>query len=107
MCPDFYLAGQYGIVRIKSKCSLFSDFNRKERPSGPTVLHVPRVKESFLDGFFLCSELNEPHIVHSFRHVRVFVVVLKVLIYIMLCCRFVYETEHFNGVGELLEILGR
>lgn len=21
--------------------------------------------------------------------------------------RFVYETEHFNGVGELLEILGR
>ena len=22
-------------------------------------------------------------------------------------CRFVYETEHFNGVGELLEILGR
>ena len=23
------------------------------------------------------------------------------------CFRFVYETEHFNGVGELLEILGR
>lgn len=22
-------------------------------------------------------------------------------------CRFIYETEHFNGVGELLEILGR
>jgi serine/threonine-protein phosphatase 2A regulatory subunit B' len=21
--------------------------------------------------------------------------------------RFIYETEHFNGVGELLEILGR
>ena len=21
-------------------------------------------------------------------------------------CRFIYETEHFNGVGELLEILG-
>lgn len=26
---------------------------------------------------------------------------------LFLCCRFVYETEHFNGVGELLEILGR
>jgi serine/threonine-protein phosphatase 2A regulatory subunit B' len=24
----------------------------------------------------------------------------------MFGCRFVYETEHFNGVGELLEILG-
>ena len=22
-------------------------------------------------------------------------------------CRFIYETEQFNGVGELLEILGR
>uniref|UniRef100_S4RGA7 Protein phosphatase 2, regulatory subunit B', beta n=1 Tax=Petromyzon marinus TaxID=7757 RepID=S4RGA7_PETMA len=22
------------------------------------------------------------------------------------CCRFIYETEHFNGVAELLEILG-
>lgn len=40
-------------------------------------------------------------------YLRVFVVVLMVLIYIMLRCRFVYETEHFNGVGELLEILGR
>ena len=24
----------------------------------------------------------------------------------MNCFRFIYETEHFNGVGELLEILG-
>ena len=23
------------------------------------------------------------------------------------CCRFIYETESFNGIGELLEILGR
>lgn len=23
------------------------------------------------------------------------------------CHRFIYETEHFNGVAELLEILGR
>ena len=22
-------------------------------------------------------------------------------------CRFIYETEQFNGIGELLEILGR
>lgn len=30
--------------------------------------------------------------------------------HLFLCCffhRFIYETEHFNGVGELLEILGR
>lgn len=26
---------------------------------------------------------------------------------IFILCRFIYETEHFNGVGELLEILGR
>lgn len=27
-------------------------------------------------------------------------------IFFFYCSRFVYETEHFNGVGELLEILG-
>jgi len=26
---------------------------------------------------------------------------------LFLCIRFIYETESFNGVGELLEILGR
>jgi len=29
---------------------------------------------------------------------------------VVLCvhlCRFIYETEQFNGIGELLEILGR
>lgn len=33
---------------------------------------------------------------------------LLIFIHISLYCyfRFVYETEHFNGVGELLEILG-
>jgi len=25
----------------------------------------------------------------------------------MSVCRFIYETEQFNGIGELLEILGR
>ncbi len=28
------------------------------------------------------------------------------LIYLFSVFRFIYETEHFNGVGELLEILG-
>lgn len=32
---------------------------------------------------------------------------LLIIYRILLCLfRFVYETEHFNGVGELLEILG-
>lgn len=30
-----------------------------------------------------------------------------VLNLLLLPCSFVYETEHFNGVAELLEILGR
>lgn len=29
-----------------------------------------------------------------------------VIFFIIIYSRFVYETEHFNGVGELLEILG-
>lgn len=37
------------------------------------------------DFFFLCNEVNEPHDVHYYQCVIVFVVVLKVLIYIMLC----------------------
>lgn len=29
-----------------------------------------------------------------------------IISFIIIYYRFVYETEHFNGVGELLEILG-
>jgi len=38
--------------------------------------------------------------------------VIVVIINVSICCksivcRFIYETEQFNGIGELLEILGR
>lgn len=33
---------------------------------------------------------------------KYYIIVISFIIY----SRFVYETEHFNGVGELLEILG-
>jgi hypothetical protein len=26
---------------------------------------------------------------------------------LVIACRFIYETEHHNGIAELLEILGR
>ena len=35
-----------------------------------------------------------------------FFVCMKLLNYRIFPFRFIYETEHFNGVGELLEILG-
>ena len=45
----------------------------------------------------------------------IFIVVIKTLVcsyrvcdIIVYCvCRFIYEMEQFNGIGELLEILGR
>lgn len=107
MCPYFIWLVSTELLESNQSVHCFQTLTEKKDQVAQLSFMSPRVKESFLEGFFLCSELNEPHDVHSFRHVQVFVVVLKVLIYIMLCCRFVYETEHFNGVGELLEILGR
>lgn len=67
---------------VKKLLDLFDSEDPRERDFLKTVLH--RIYGKFLGlRAFIRKQINN------------------------IFLRFVYETEHFNGVGELLEILGR
>ena len=69
-------------VSISQLLELFDSEDPRERDFLKTVLH--RIYGKFLGlRAFIRKQINN------------------------IFLRFIYETEHFNGVGELLEILGR
>lgn len=70
------------ILYSKQLLELFDSEDPRERDFLKTVLH--RIYGKFLGlRAFIRKQINN------------------------IFLRFIYETEHFNGVGELLEILGR
>lgn len=71
-----------GLALILQLLELFDSEDPRERDFLKTVLH--RIYGKFLGlRAFIRKQINN------------------------IFLRFIYETEHFNGVGELLEILGR
>lgn len=69
-------------IYLKQLLELFDSEDPRERDFLKTVLH--RIYGKFLGlRAFIRKQINN------------------------IFLRFIYETEHFNGVGELLEILGR
>lgn len=86
----FYRYGKYAAIRsnvwqisfASQLLELFDSEDPRERDFLKTVLH--RIYGKFLGlRAFIRKQINN------------------------IFLRFIYETEHFNGVGELLEILGR